>query len=704
MSRGGAKSGAGGKPGAAGGQAGKLGFRSPVGCTGVTPGEAEFVDWCKEEKVRFPSSRLAVLPATGRALVAARNIKMGEVVVEVPDDAVLMAENCSIREVLEEEGMTKDSADEEILEVQGLILAVMVEKARGAGSRWAPYLALLPADMTHMPLYWKRNEFRELRGTAAYDKMLGRAQHPSDAPTQVPLLWSEVAAPFIAEHPELGLPGGERGYELYRWATSAVASYSFILGDDKYQAMVPVWDLLNHITGEVNVRLHHCRKRHVLQMIAMRDIAAGAELVNNYGELSNAELLRGYGFVERANRYNHVQVPVGFVARAAREQMLQEVLEDLQDEDDDLDGMGEDDEGEGEDEEGEEEEQDEEEEASGEEDGAGRGPGSAGGEEAAEAAAAIRRGVASRLRLATQLGLMPQHHVFKVFAGRPPPAALTALIYLLLSTDEEAAAVRRAGRAADAAAKKALAAAGGGRKRKASAADEAVIVKAVAAAGLDTIAAALAADLGEEEAAQANGTRGAKKRKGAAGDAQDEGSSDEEEEAEDDDDEDAGGEGGDGEVAGRVAAVYGRILDRMLGRYVTSLDQDEQLMKQYDSLPPRRRAALLARLPEKQALASLQRLLAAEGGGALAASLAARDAAAAGAAGKTAAGAGSGGGGGGSSDGGSSDEGEEQGQGKVGKGRKKQKAQGQGGAGAPAGPQKQAGAPQDAKFSFGFAL
>lgn len=55
---------------------------------------------------------------------------------------------------------------------------------------------------------------------------------------QVPLLWSEVVGPFIAEHPELGLPGGERGYELYRWATAAVASYSFILGDDKYQVLV----------------------------------------------------------------------------------------------------------------------------------------------------------------------------------------------------------------------------------------------------------------------------------------------------------------------------------------------------------------------------------------------------------------------------------------------------------------------------------
>lgn len=35
--------------------------------------------------------------------------------------------------------------------------------------------------------------------------------------------------------------------------------------------------------------------RGVLQMIATRDIKAGEEVVNDYGALSNAELLRAYG-------------------------------------------------------------------------------------------------------------------------------------------------------------------------------------------------------------------------------------------------------------------------------------------------------------------------------------------------------------------------------------------------------------------------
>jgi hypothetical protein len=30
----------------------------------------------------------------------------------------------------------------------------MYEKALGTKSGWAPYLAFLPDDMSHMPLYW----------------------------------------------------------------------------------------------------------------------------------------------------------------------------------------------------------------------------------------------------------------------------------------------------------------------------------------------------------------------------------------------------------------------------------------------------------------------------------------------------------------------------------------------------------------------
>jgi hypothetical protein len=41
------------------------------------------------------------------------------------------------------------------VQVQGLVLAVMYERALGSKSKWGPYLSFLPTDMTHMIMYWE---------------------------------------------------------------------------------------------------------------------------------------------------------------------------------------------------------------------------------------------------------------------------------------------------------------------------------------------------------------------------------------------------------------------------------------------------------------------------------------------------------------------------------------------------------------------
>ena len=58
------------------------------------------------------------------------------------------------------------------------------------------------------------------------------------------------------------------------------------------QCLVPLWDALNHVTGQANVRLAHDAEAGGLQMIATRSITRGEELINDYGPLSNGELLR----------------------------------------------------------------------------------------------------------------------------------------------------------------------------------------------------------------------------------------------------------------------------------------------------------------------------------------------------------------------------------------------------------------------------
>jgi SET domain-containing protein 6 len=59
--------------------------------------------------------------------------------------------------------------------------------------------------------------------------------------------------------------------------------------------MVPLWDLLNHVTGKRNVRLNHNAEKESLEMIATCSIKQGEEIINSYGDLSNGELLRRHG-------------------------------------------------------------------------------------------------------------------------------------------------------------------------------------------------------------------------------------------------------------------------------------------------------------------------------------------------------------------------------------------------------------------------
>lgn len=64
--------------------------------------------------------------------------------------------------------------------------------------------------------------------------------------------------------------------------------------------------------------LHHNARQGALQMIATRDIQPGQEIINSYGDLSNGELLRRFGFIElEANPFNCVDLSLQVLLEAA---------------------------------------------------------------------------------------------------------------------------------------------------------------------------------------------------------------------------------------------------------------------------------------------------------------------------------------------------------------------------------------------------
>ncbi|RKP17292.1 SET domain-containing protein [Rozella allomycis CSF55] len=87
-------------------------------------------------------------------------------------------------------------------------------------------------------------------------------------------------------------------------AGSIVSSYSFT--EDDIIQMVPLADVLNHKTGFNNARLFY--DSECLRMIAIQPIHKNDQIFNTYGELGNSQLLLRYGFIEKENAYNDVEI------------------------------------------------------------------------------------------------------------------------------------------------------------------------------------------------------------------------------------------------------------------------------------------------------------------------------------------------------------------------------------------------------------
>ena len=211
-----------------------------------------------------------------------------------------------------------------------LILALMAEHSAGAASAWAPFIAVLPQpgsgerESVASPLYWSEAELAELKGTETMDQ-LGK--------DEIRRGFEESALPVLRAHFELfsgcaaSAEDTEGLFAAYMHWGSVVMCRGFNC-HPTYEGpvMTPMADMLNHRTGLCNAHLmdpdEDCDDSssdgsggggndddEKLPMVALSDVPCGGELINTYGDRSNGELLRRYGFTDEVNPYDCVYVP-----------------------------------------------------------------------------------------------------------------------------------------------------------------------------------------------------------------------------------------------------------------------------------------------------------------------------------------------------------------------------------------------------------
>ncbi|KAH3759202.1 N-lysine methyltransferase SETD6 [Pelomyxa schiedti] len=219
----------------------------------------------------------------------------------VPVDCLLGPLNCTASVAVKSLGdglrlLAKEDAN------VALVTCMMCEATLCNSSKWKPFLDILPVNYS-TPYFWSDGELEYLSGTDVVESMDVR---------NLKKTFTNSVQPIIDKHPDC-FTASHTFQDFLKWG-SCVTSRSFS-AHPTYSGpvMVPMADMLNHKTGFCNAHLenHSCEDR--LFMVLQKDVAPGEEIFNTYGDLSNSELLRCYGFVDTPNSFDKVSIDLNWL-------------------------------------------------------------------------------------------------------------------------------------------------------------------------------------------------------------------------------------------------------------------------------------------------------------------------------------------------------------------------------------------------------
>lgn len=274
----------------------------------------------------------------GRCVVAVDDIADDEVLFEIPRSLLLNCETSQFVTDFPKAIRQFEKFSEEPLSWEPLILCMFYEiYILKDKSKWWPYFCVLPEkEELNGLVLWSDDELNQLEPSYILSSV---------GKDQVKNMY-EILVNFIKESEYEIL---KDNLENLDWDTflrlgSVILAYSFDVGkevqpknDDKSEngkenesknistldkqgdddeeeeeeeedieiemtkSMVPLADTLNADTKKCNSNLLHFDQ--TLKMMAIKPISKGEQVFNTYGELSNAELLRRYGYVEWDGSY-----------------------------------------------------------------------------------------------------------------------------------------------------------------------------------------------------------------------------------------------------------------------------------------------------------------------------------------------------------------------------------------------------------------
>lgn len=278
-------------------------------------------------------------PGAGRGVLAAQACKRGDALIAVPPAGCLHVATDPLT-AEHEAGATEVATwlraqDAHLGPFLSTVLLLMAELARKEASPLRPWLSALP-DSHDCVLAWTPEERAALQGTEI-----------SGTDASYPQVYEETLLPLMRQQPQWW-PEAHRTYADFEFAAGMVQSRAFHLKKITWAAggrteeeqedlyILAGIDMANHSTNAasrnatVNMLPADGPGAGTFVLTAERDIPAGEEVLYCYGALSDAELLRIYGFVEAdvSNSHNFVSMTTASLMEACQDQLIARAEED----------------------------------------------------------------------------------------------------------------------------------------------------------------------------------------------------------------------------------------------------------------------------------------------------------------------------------------------------------------------------------------
>lgn len=227
-----------------------------------------------------------------RGLYSKKNIKENEIIMRIPSKYIIHYSKVKNKYI-----------SDKICNINSLMASYLYVKSLKNESFWTPYLKSMPQSCDEYIYYYDKKKLSLLNNTSIMCKDTYNFKiHMKNIVNDCKIIhkWLLEKDLLHEDHKKYN-----NFYPIFLKYRILVCSriFGYDKNGEKESGLVPYADLLNH-SEEPNTTWYFNDKNNCFEVMATKNIDAGCEIYDSYGNKNNIELIMYYGFSTKNNKFS----------------------------------------------------------------------------------------------------------------------------------------------------------------------------------------------------------------------------------------------------------------------------------------------------------------------------------------------------------------------------------------------------------------